>query len=126
MAISVLRLPLLSRLSASARFRKDGAVVITPNDARAMLPDLIKNLLFMILTSNDLVRFWTLVFVLCSLPSLSKAPGSLQHEPQLLSTKQQVRLTASEILATPESIQQSLRPDSKSLPDYYSPLALPL
>jgi hypothetical protein len=39
-------LPFFSRLSANARFRKDGAVVITPNDARAMPPDLMKNLLF--------------------------------------------------------------------------------
>jgi len=31
---------------ASARFRNDGAETITPNDAKEMLPDLMKYLLF--------------------------------------------------------------------------------
>src|ERR1041384_6047023 len=49
--MSVLRRPLaLSRFAASARFKKLGAAVTTPNEAKAMLPDLIKYRRFIILT----------------------------------------------------------------------------
>src|SRR5713226_5801307 len=50
MAINVLRRPpvTLSRFAANARLRNVGAEVITPNEASAMPPDLMKYLLFII------------------------------------------------------------------------------
>src|SRR5712692_8626737 len=51
MAISVFRRPpvTLSRFAASARFRNVGAEVITPNEASAMPPDLMKYLRFIVM-----------------------------------------------------------------------------
>src|ERR1043166_4986273 len=46
MAIRVLRRAVVLRDSASVRFKNDGAEAITPNDARAIPPDLMKYLLF--------------------------------------------------------------------------------
>src|SRR5215510_12215396 len=71
MAINVLRRPplALSKLSANARCKNEGADVITPNEARAMLPDLMKYLLFIILTVSVL---WTLCFVLGSASQIDR------------------------------------------------------
>src|SRR2546430_9120026 len=53
----------LSTFSANARLRKLGAEVITPNEASAMPPDLMKYRLFMIYSSLSYFDRCTLVFV---------------------------------------------------------------
>src|SRR5215510_8400433 len=85
--------------SASARRRKVGAEVITPSEASAMPPDLMKYLLFMIVFLEKNSRsFCALIFVLCSSFSLSlrcssfldsnvKVPGTKHQVPVLLSLK---------------------------------------
>jgi hypothetical protein len=50
--MSVLRRPVALSVSASARFRNEGAEAITPKEANATLPDFMKYLLFMLITSS--------------------------------------------------------------------------
>jgi hypothetical protein len=50
-----LRRPVFKTVSANARRKKEGVAVIAPNDAKAMLPDLRKYLLFMILNLIPIV-----------------------------------------------------------------------
>jgi hypothetical protein len=50
------RVPDAPNVSANARFRNEGAAAIIPNEAKAIPPDLIKYLLFMLVTSQFLTR----------------------------------------------------------------------
>src|SRR5947207_3949293 len=72
---------MLSRFAASARLRNFGAVVMTPNEASAMPPDLMKYLLFIIVY----LELCSLHSALClsSLPLKFRRPenqpGNLHH-----------------------------------------------
>src|SRR2546428_11810211 len=112
MAIRVLRRPFATRstVAASARLRKDGAEVITPNEASAMPPDLMKYLRFMIVTSKHFCS-WSLVF---GLWSLIRSPKTKDQNPFIVA----------EIPAIPKSSRQPSLPGCRWWPHSRSQAAV--
>src|SRR5438128_8369684 len=98
--MSVLRRPppALSKLAASARFKKLGAAVTIPNDANVMLPNLIKYLLFIARYLLSLVtRHLSLVTAFETLVIPKSIP--LASQPDYRSTPQDCFVQAAVALA---------------------------